>query len=95
MKKLFIISLLVFSLVLAGCKEDVVTGKAVVDFEIGTCEDSDGGIDKSNKGTVSVEGESFTDQCIAGLIIEYYCDNGKALNQNMRCSNGCRDGRCT
>jgi len=93
MKKLLLISLMVLSLVLVGCKDESMdSGAAVVEVE--GCEDSDGGIDKSIKGEVSVDDEVYTDQCVAGLVIEYYCDGGKAVNQNMRCSNECSNGKC-
>ena len=93
MKKLLIFSLMVLGLFLAGCKDASMDSGAAV-IELDSCEDSDGGMDKNVEGTVSVDGKEFDDQCVAGLVIEYYCDNGKAANQNMRCDNECISGRC-
>jgi len=95
MRKLLIISLIALSLVLVGCKNTSVTGGAVaIDKMIEGCKDSDGGIDKNIKGIVSAGDEDYADSCVAGLLIEYYCDGDKIVNQNMRCPNKCRNGKC-
>ena len=96
MKKLLIIGLIVLSLVLAGCKGTEVTG-GVVGVNIATeiCEDTDGGIDKGIKGVTSAGDETYSDACVTGILIEYYCDGDSIVNQNMRCANGCSNGKCT
>ncbi len=106
MKKLFILAI-VLSLFLFGCsKGDVgskgnltITGNVVDVVVKESCEDSDNGIDTSVKGTVRVIDENGnshedSDKCIAGLLIEYYCEGNKKSNQNIRCSNICKDGKC-
>jgi len=92
-----LIGLVILSLVLVGCgDETAITGGAVaVDTAIGTCEDTDGGVNKDVKGIVSVEDEDHVDSCVAGLLIEYSCDGNKATNQNIRCPDGCKNGKCT
>ncbi len=94
MKKLLIIGLIVLSLVLAGCKSTEVTGGAVGVDTATECKDSDGGIDKGIKGIISVGDETHADSCVAGILIEYYCDGDKIVNQNMRCADICSNGKC-
>lgn len=95
MKKLLIIALIALSFVFVGCKEQSITGGAVaVDKVIERCKDSDGGIDKDVKGIVSVGGEDYSDACVAGLLIEHYCDGDDVANQNLRCPNECSNGKC-
>lgn len=98
MKKSLIIGLIVLSLVLVGCSDDVQVSGDVVGIEVeetdAACTDSDGGIDKMTKGIVNAGDELFSDICVAGLLIEYYCDGDKVTSQNMRCSNACSNGKC-
>jgi len=92
--KIFILTLLIiFSLVLIGCSEESITSDAVVDLVIG-CEDSDGGLNKDVQGVVTVGDEDYSDECVMGLLIEYYCNNGNKANQNIRCENKCSGGKC-
>ena len=78
-----------------GCKEEQVTGGVVsVDVEVESCKDSDGGINKDIQGIVTVGDEDSTDECVAGLLIEYYCDGDNKANQNIRCPNECSAGKC-
>ena len=84
------------SLFLVGCKDTQITGGAVaIQEETTLCTDSDGGIDRNIKGIISVGDEDFADSCIAGVLVEYYCDGDKAVNQNIRCANECSNGKCT
>ena len=95
MNKLLVISLVVLSLILAGCSKGTPTGNVVaVDSVIKACQDSDNGINKDTKGIVSVGDEIYSDSCVSGLLVEYYCDEGNKANQNIRCANGCSNGKC-
>ena len=100
------IVLVVFLLFIVGCsKSNEITGNVVKEVEVETveskasCSDGDGGVDKAEKASVtgvSADGEDFeyTDRCISGLLIEYYCEDSKPVNQNLRCSNECKNGAC-
>ena len=65
-----------------------------------TCEDSDEGVtpDIAGKVTGVSAGQEYTeyDKCLAGLLVEYTCEEGKPVNQNLRCSEGqeCKAGAC-
>ncbi|MBS3097320.1 hypothetical protein J4209_00830 [Candidatus Woesearchaeota archaeon] len=74
------------------------TGKAIQPIEK-SCEDSDGGINVEKGGKVSgaINGEEYTiyDKCVAGLLVEYYCDGDSYKNENVRCKVGkCLGGAC-
>jgi len=88
MKKIILVSLIILAFVLAGCGKAKVTGKAVQ--ETG-CADSDDGNNIKEQGTVNNE---LSDKCVAGILIEYYCEDNKPVNQNHRCQNKCMDGAC-
>lgn len=66
----------------------------------GGCTDSDGGLTKETAGKVTgvLNGEEYTvyDRCIAGLLIEYFCEGNTYQNQNLRCPEGtrCVGGAC-
>lgn len=95
MKKSLIIAIILLSLVLVGCKKESVTGGVVVEEQSNECKDSDGGINKDTQGVVSVGDEDYSDECVAGLLIEYYCEGNNKQNQNIRCPNKCSSGKCT
>jgi len=95
MKKLLVISLLILSLVLVGCKKEAITGGVVIEQETQECKDSDNGINQETQGVVTVGDEDYTDDCIAGLLIEYFCEGDQKVNQNLRCPNKCSNGKCT
>ena len=98
MKKLLIIALIALSFVLAGCgdgEQSITEGAVVVDELVEKCTDSDGGVNTAVQGVVSVEDEDYADECVAGFLIEYYCDGDNVVNQNMRCPDGCTRGKCT
>ncbi len=101
MKRILLAVFLLF--IFVGCKSKDMTGNMVLDSEQETaqldeCEDTDNGIDDSQKGYVSgrTDGDQFNlvDRCIAGLLIEYYCEGSKPLNRNLRCDGACSDGAC-
>ncbi|MBW2989369.1 hypothetical protein KY358_03565 [Candidatus Woesearchaeota archaeon] len=99
-KKMLVLGLIVLSFVLAGCKKATITGNAVIEEPAAEkmtekCKDSDGGINKMAKGVVRVDGKEYRDECVAGLLIEYYCEGDNVVNQNMRCTDGCSGGRCS
>jgi len=94
-------------------EDDAITGNAVVDVEEelaepvkraskkpGSCEDSDGGVERDKAGKVMgiSDSEEYTlyDKCIAGILLEYYCEQDKSQNQNLRCPEGtkCLGGAC-
>ncbi|HLC96705.1 MAG TPA: hypothetical protein VJH97_05270 [Candidatus Nanoarchaeia archaeon] len=80
---------MVLVLFLFGCKTEV-TGNVIAE----TCTETDAGLDKLNVGTTSTEDVDKTDRCIAGLLVEYYCEDGKITNQNIRCEGSCSVGKC-
>lgn len=95
MKKLLIINLIVLCLFLVGCKKEEPTGAVVgIEEEDLSCKDSDGGINKDVQGVVTIGDEDYADNCVAGLLIEYYCDGDNKANQNIRCPNKCSGGKC-
>lgn len=94
MKRLLITGLIVLSLVLVSCKKTSIEGGVVVEEIVEGCKDSDGGINKDVQGVVGVGDKDYSDECVAGLLIEYYCDGNNKANQNIRCADKCRDGKC-
>ena len=95
MRKLLIVALVALSLVLVACKQESITGGTVLEGDVELCKDSDGGLDDGEQGVVAFEDEDYADNCVAGLLIEYYCDGDNLANQNVRCPNKCVSGRCT
>jgi len=102
-----IILLVALLLLLSACAKENATGNAVADVkQVNTvisisCEDSDAGLVKDIRGTVKAEMSDGsvveeTDKCIAGLLIEYYCEGNNLENQNLRCNSEdvCNQGRC-
>ena len=63
-----------------------------------TCADTDGGVNFNVKGTVSEKKlannstVSQTDKCERGALVEYYCENNKAVSKTNPCN--CVDGAC-
>lgn len=91
MKKLLIISLILLCLVLIGCKKQEITGAATIEP---LCKDTDGGINPDVRGMLYIGSKDYSDACISGLLIEYYCDGDNLANQNIRCPNKCGNGKC-
>jgi hypothetical protein len=71
------------------------------------CTDSDGGKNYYVKGTVTYNGQTYTDSCTyctgvapysvtCGAVVEYYCENGVMKQETHVCENGytCQDGAC-
>lgn len=88
MKKAILISFVLLAFVFSGCGQkemEDVTGEAVLG-----CTDTDGGNNIEEKGTTN----GMSDECVAGILIEYYCENNQVVNQNHRCPNKCVDGAC-
>lgn len=56
------------------------------------CIDSDGGMIKNKKGSVSVPGAAYTDQCLGSQLIEHFCDGGIHEEAYIDCN--CFDGVC-
>jgi len=63
-----------------------------------TCTDSDEGRDYTVKGTVTYNGQTYTDFCDSdsSTVFEYYCFNGAIGRDPHICESGytCRDGAC-
>ena len=96
-QKKLIALLAILTLVLIGCKDAKITGDVIADVEIETeeaCTDTDRGINQEVKGVVTIDGEDYEDQCIAGLLVEYYCKDNQKENQNFQCKNKCINGKC-
>ena len=82
-------------------------GKAVVDgveTNIKTdsvyCADTDGGKDETVRGIISgvkQNGEVYRemDECLGGILLEYYCEDNKVMSENIRCANQCYFGGCS
>jgi len=70
------------------------TVKGAAQTSLGSCKDSDSGINKEVKGIVTAGEEKFYDTCLNGLLLEYYCDGNNRANQNIRCPNKCDGGKC-
>ena len=102
MRKLIFFGLIILSLILIGCSKGNITGGAAFDVKQTikqSCADSDGGKNIDVKGIITVVDENgddntHADSCVAGLLIEYYCEDNKPLNQNFRCSGKCLNGAC-
>lgn len=65
------------------------------------CDDSDGGIDTSRRGTVTVSNiitaTTYRDDCVDDSTVrEYYCVDNSVTNEEIRCNSGqtCSSGRC-
>jgi len=94
---------LVLTLTLTGCSSGIKTGipiegkaAAVLNNQQqiqSGCTDSDGGINKEVKGTVVADGIKRSDLCYGPYVVEYYCDNGKLANVNVKCE--CNEGKCS
>jgi len=84
---------LVLSLTFTGCSSNIqvnsenksqaaaspTTGNAVATG----CSDTDGGIDQTVKGNVTLNGEKMDDTCVGPFLVEYYCDGEKIANKNI------------
>jgi hypothetical protein len=105
MKKILLV--LVLSVLIVGCSPKDMTGNAILDVEqdivhetgsslSNTCEETDSGIDKENKGRLSglKDGKEYNvvDRCIGDFLVEYYCEDDKPMNKNLRCD--CVNGAC-
>ena len=86
-------------------KSDMVGTTANVVVEAGpltpACTDSDNGINTATRGKVTYTDKdyatSFIDFCRSydsSMLKEYYCKDGHADYQEIRCDNGCKDGAC-
>lgn len=87
------------SIFLVSCVgSDVGIGNGASVIGSGECADTDDGNFPLVDGKVTASGgyERF-DTCIgANMLIEQYCEDGKAMTQNYRCENVCDpvDHRC-
>ncbi|MFH1521192.1 MAG: hypothetical protein ABID61_06105 [Candidatus Micrarchaeota archaeon] len=60
-----------------------------------TCNDTDGGKDYYEKGTVINSTATGTDYCRGIILTERYCKTDKSIGLDTHvCPNGCTDGRC-
>jgi len=62
-----------------------------------SCTDSDGGKNYYVKGTVTYNGQTYTDACEANFTLnEYYCENGVVKRETASCAEPfeCQDGAC-
>ncbi len=61
-----------------------------------SCEDSDGGVQIHEKGTVTAFGATFVDSCSGLLVKEYYCEDREAKSSMHECPEDfkCVDGKC-
>lgn len=71
------------------------TEKALLGDFLGTCEDSDGGLNERVKGIVNANGESAEDECNSDKsLVEYYCENKQLKFNFIPCPEYCREGKC-
>ena len=61
-----------------------------------TCEDSDGGMNKEQKGTTTLGEQTETDYCEGNTVIEYFCEENEIKSQSIDCLENqfCEKGRC-
>ena len=72
-------------------------GACVKDVEKPSCSDSDGGIIKKTKGSVTYDGKTYDDVCVSDKKVnEYYCGGDTVHNGEYVCDLGysCSDGAC-
>jgi hypothetical protein len=84
-----------------GCSDGAcLSEKVVVEDEVESCVDSDGGLNYDVKGnlsgSVSIYGLVFDDYCSnSENLTEFYCsDDPGVFSQEYRCPNGCANGVC-
>jgi len=87
------------SIMVCGCGSSSITGGAVLDEPeledvVEACTDSDNGVNINMQGKVYFESEGYADECVGGILVEYYCEDQKVANQNIRCENECVRGKC-
>ena len=76
------------------------TTVTITDPSGNSCTDSDEGLTKETAGKVTgtLDGKEYIvyDRCMAGLLIEYYCEGSVYTNQNLRCpqETECLSGAC-
>ncbi len=71
------------------------TEKALLGDFLGSCEDSDGGLNERVKGVTNANGESVEDECNSDKsLVEYYCENKQLKFNFITCTEYCRDGKC-
>jgi len=61
------------------------------------CEDTDGGINETEKGTVTLGSDESTDKCKNDTAVtEYYCSSGDIRSKTVACDDGysCTSGAC-
>jgi hypothetical protein len=61
------------------------------------CMDSDNGKDQFTKGTVTVEGDEYKDNCYSdSAVLEYYCSGDSVKTDKISCGSDheCSDGKC-
>jgi hypothetical protein len=61
------------------------------------CMDSDDGKDKFTKGTVTVEGEDYDDDCYSkSSVLEYFCSGDSVKTEKIGCGSDheCLNGKC-
>lgn len=71
------------------------TEKELLGDFLGTCEDSDGGLNERVKGVVNAGGESAEDECSDNTkLVEYFCENKQLKFNFIPCDEYCLDGKC-
>ena len=61
------------------------------------CDDTDDGQDRYEKGTVTGDGDTYTDYCLDDdTVREYYCSGDEVSYKSLGCPSGyeCSDGKC-
>ncbi|MBW2982355.1 carboxypeptidase-like regulatory domain-containing protein [Candidatus Woesearchaeota archaeon] len=61
------------------------------------CTDTDSGIDRDTKGTVTIATGSYTDSCSGNYLTEYYCSGLSGTSTSINCGNYgeiCYNGKC-
>jgi hypothetical protein len=62
-----------------------------------SCADSDGGINEDEKGSVTADGKTMSDECAgASAVKEFFCENGNPSSKEINCGSGksCVGGAC-
>ena len=70
----------------------------LIEEEVVTCLDDDGGLNYSVRGKTSVNTESQKDFCASNTVLtEYFCSNNEIMNESYDCSSEgkiCQNGAC-
>ncbi|MEM3364248.1 MAG: Kazal-type serine protease inhibitor family protein [Candidatus Micrarchaeia archaeon] len=79
-----------------ACKASASGTTVAYDGACAVCSESDNGKNLMQAGTVTINGNTYTDSCSGGMVLEYYCANGAIQSVREQCPAGyiCESGAC-